>query len=469
MKPLPHHEHSSPDPSSPLGIIGLGLLGSALAERALVGDLTVLGCDPDPSRRAQLEQSGGRVLAPAREVARACRRILLVLPNDGMTREVMQEIAPVLTPGTIILDATTRPLPTMWLPMKAGGVLALAFCLLTGCGKVEPKVLTDFPAHEAPNYQGLVSVSWLKGLLDYQKSGFQAPRPATYRNERFAIIEASWATLDKAKDYRHGHIPGAIHFNTDDLEDGSPRWRLREAEELQRAIGRAGITPDTTVIVYGGKLIAAARVWWALKYAGVADARLLDGGFEAWAEAGYPVEKEVRLPQPVEFAAPVAANLLATTDYIRERLQNSSIWLGDVRSVEEFSGRTSGYSYLEAKCRIPSAAHVGDGDDGSYLYKQRDGRLKPPAEILAHWQRQGIVAAKKGGRFEREVVFYCGGGWRSSVAFFYAWLLGFENVRNYSDGWSGWSTEYHADPAAKGRTPGWRQQPSLNPIEAGAP
>ena len=154
-----------------------------------------------------------------------------------------------------------------------------------------------------------------------------------------------------------------------------------------------------------------------MKYAGVADVRLLDGGFAAWAEAGYPVEQEVRLPQPVEFAAPVASHLLATTDYIRERLQNSRVWLADVRSVEEFTGRTSGYSYLEAKGRIPSAAHVGDGDDGAYLYKQRDGRLKPPAEILVLWQRQGIVAAKEGGRFEREVVFYCGGGWRSSVAF----------------------------------------------------
>lgn len=356
-----------------------------------------------------------------------------------------------------------------WLPTVTAGGLALACVLFTACGKVEPKVLADFPAREAPNYQGLVSVSWLKSLLDYQQSGFQSPHPATFRNERFVILEASWATLEKAKDYRTGHVPGAIHFDTDELENGSPRWRLREAEELQRAFGRAGITPDTTVIVYGEKLIAAARVWWALKYAGVADVRLLDGGFSAWAEAGYPVETEVRLPQPVEFAAPVASNLVATTEYIRERLQGGRLWLADVRSVEEFTGRTSGYSYLEAKGRIPSAAHVGDGDDGAHLYKQRDGRLRPPAEILAHWQRQGIFAAKQGGRFEREVVFYCGGGWRSSVAFFYAWLLGLENVRNYSDGWSGWSTEYRVDPQAKGRTPGWRQQPSGNPMEVGAP
>ena len=48
------------------------------------------------------------------------------------------------------------------------GVLALALCLLTGCADVEPKVVADFPAREAPNYQSLVSVNWLKGLLDYQ-------------------------------------------------------------------------------------------------------------------------------------------------------------------------------------------------------------------------------------------------------------------------------------------------------------
>ncbi len=152
------------------------------------------------------------------------------------------------------------------------GVLALALCLLTGCANVEPKVVADFPDRDAPNYQSLVSVSWLKGLLDYQQSGFQTPRPATYRNERFVILEASWATLEKAQDYRNGHLPGAIHFNTDELENGSPRWRLRDAEELQRAIGRAGITPDTTVIIYGGKLIAAARVWWALKWFSIVEA-----------------------------------------------------------------------------------------------------------------------------------------------------------------------------------------------------
>ena len=66
-------------------------------------------------------------------------------------------------------------------------------------------------------------------------------------------------------------------------------------------------------------------------------------------------------------------------------------------------------------------------------------------------------------------VFYCGSGWRSSLAFLYAWLLGFERIRNYSDGWGGWSTVYVRDSKVKGGTPGWRQRRSVHPIVRGEP
>jgi thiosulfate/3-mercaptopyruvate sulfurtransferase len=359
-----------------------------------------------------------------------------------------------------------RPLTVL----AAGGDrgLALALCLLPGCRQVEPGAAPHFPARDVPRFEGLVSVSWLKAVLDHHDPALRAPRPPTYRQERFVVLEASWATLEAAKDYHAGHIPGAIHFNTDDLETGSPRWRLREVEDLHRVFGQAGITPETCVIVHGRRLIAAARVWWALKYAGVSDVRILDGGFEAWRAAGYPVETTIRKLRPVSFAGPVAPGMLATTEYVHERLGSSDVWLADVRSEAEFRGRSSGYAYLDAVGRIPGAVHAGDADDGARLYVRGDGRLRAPAEILEHWRRQGIVPAAAGERLEREVIFYCGGGWRSSLAFFHAWLLGFENIRNYSDGWSGWSTRYIEDPAARGATPGWRQEPTGRPIAVGA-
>ncbi len=346
--------------------------------------------------------------------------------------------------------------------------LAMLFCeLLSGCRQVDPVADTNFPASGAANYQALVSAHWVKRVMDFHASGFRLPRPATCRTGRFVVLEAGWGALEKAREYRAGHLPGAVYFDTDQLETGYPTWRLRELTELQRAIGRAGIDADTTVIVYGRKVIAAARIWWVLKYAGVTDVRLMDGGFAAWKAAGYPVDREISKPVPVAFTGEVSDHWLATTEYVRENLGSPRILLADVRSSAEFAGHTSGYSYLDARGRIPSAISIGDGDDDARHYVRRDGRLRPPAEILEEWRRIGLHPAASGMEFEREVIFYCGGGWRSSLAFFYAWLSGFGNIRNYSDGWGGWSTDYQRDPAAPGSTPGWRQVPTGNPIESG--
>lgn len=90
-----------------LGIVGLGLLGSALAERALSAGLHVLGYDLAEDCRRHFEKLGGQSLMSAREVAASCRRMMLVLPHDGIAREVLASIESALSPGTVILDATT--------------------------------------------------------------------------------------------------------------------------------------------------------------------------------------------------------------------------------------------------------------------------------------------------------------------------------------------------------------------------
>ena len=98
---------ASPDPARTLGVIGLGLLGSVLAERALAAGMAVAGFDLEPERRALLQHAGGQALASSEAVARSCRQILLVLPHDGVTRAVLEDISFSLRPGTMILDATT--------------------------------------------------------------------------------------------------------------------------------------------------------------------------------------------------------------------------------------------------------------------------------------------------------------------------------------------------------------------------
>jgi 3-hydroxyisobutyrate dehydrogenase-like beta-hydroxyacid dehydrogenase len=90
-----------------LGFIGLGLLGSALAERAIGGGLAVVGFDLDAKRRENLERLGGAAADSPRDVAARCRREMLVLPDDGVSRAVLAEIADALSPDQVILDSTT--------------------------------------------------------------------------------------------------------------------------------------------------------------------------------------------------------------------------------------------------------------------------------------------------------------------------------------------------------------------------
>lgn len=274
--------------------------------------------------------------------------------------------------------------------------------------------------------------------------------PAWLKARRGAIVaEASWSST---KAYDAGHIPGAIHIDTDLFENGSPRWHLRPIAELHAAIGQLGIKPDSTVVVYSAKTIAAARVWWVLSYAGVRDVRYLDGGLAAWQRAGYAVSTTRSTRPPVNFAARTRDEMLATTETVKAA--NRAV-LADVRGAPEYRGEVSGYSYLEAKGRIPNAVAIGDADDAARLYQNADGTLRDIESIRAKWKLDGILDG-------REIIFYCGGGWRSSLAFLYARAMGLSNIRNYSDGWSAWSTHYDQPD---GKT--WRQRPSGNPVATG--
>ncbi|MBI5692487.1 MAG: NAD(P)-dependent oxidoreductase [Verrucomicrobia bacterium] len=91
----------------PLGLIGIGLLGSVLAQRLLAGGFRVVGHDLDPTRRDLLARDGGEAVADSGEVFRRCRRILLSLPSHREVTEVLTAHASTLQSGSILIDTTT--------------------------------------------------------------------------------------------------------------------------------------------------------------------------------------------------------------------------------------------------------------------------------------------------------------------------------------------------------------------------
>jgi 3-hydroxyisobutyrate dehydrogenase-like beta-hydroxyacid dehydrogenase len=93
-----------------VGLIGVGLLGSALAERLIGGGFRVLGADVDPDRLGALARLGGDVAADASEVVGSCERIVLSLPTSEVVRAVIDGCGTPPRPGSTIIDTTTgRP------------------------------------------------------------------------------------------------------------------------------------------------------------------------------------------------------------------------------------------------------------------------------------------------------------------------------------------------------------------------
>jgi 3-hydroxyisobutyrate dehydrogenase len=90
-----------------LGMVGLGLLGAALAERFLRASHAVVGFDVDPSRRRVLADLGGSPAASIAEVARSCDRLVFSLPDTSAVERVLDEMTADLRVGLLIVDTTT--------------------------------------------------------------------------------------------------------------------------------------------------------------------------------------------------------------------------------------------------------------------------------------------------------------------------------------------------------------------------
>ena len=93
-----------------IGLVGLGLVGTAIAQRLLASDFEVIGFDIDSTRCQHLKDLGGNTVSNPAEVAQKVDRIILSLPDTNIVRQVVEGPAGILeakTPPKYIIDTTT--------------------------------------------------------------------------------------------------------------------------------------------------------------------------------------------------------------------------------------------------------------------------------------------------------------------------------------------------------------------------
>jgi thiosulfate/3-mercaptopyruvate sulfurtransferase len=266
------------------------------------------------------------------------------------------------------------------------------------------------------NPDALVETDWLEGHLD---------------DPSIRAVEVDEDTTA----YEKGHIQNALawSWNTD-LHRQVGRDYV-DQEGLAALLGKAGVGPDTTVVLYGGNNNwFAAYAYWLLKFLGFDNVKLLNGGRKKWELESRVLTQDAPAIQETTFRleGPVRSEIRAFRDPVLKRVDEGSKAFVDVRSPEEYRGEKLAPDHLpqeqaQVPGHIPGAANIpwvkAANDDGTF---------KSADELRSLYEGAGITS-------DTEVIAYCRIGERSSHTWFaLVELLGYPRVQNYDGSW----TEY---------------------------
>ena len=275
-----------------------------------------------------------------------------------------------------------------------------------------------FPAEARPKNQAraVAQPDWLEQNID---------------NPKVRIIEVS----TEPGVYERGHIKNSVKFvwHTD-LVDTVNRDIISQANFTALA-QKAGISDDTTVVLYGDKNNwFAAWGAWIFNVYGQKDVRVLDGGRVKWEKDGRALTTAVPTFKAGNFNASAPdKNLRANInkDVLPAAKKVKTATLIDIRSADEYNGKIfapAGFQELAVRAgHIPGAINVPWGQNVN-----ADGTFKTVAELKKLYADKGVTG-------DDQIITYCRIGERSSLTWFVlSEILGFQKVKNYDGSW----TEY---------------------------
>jgi thiosulfate/3-mercaptopyruvate sulfurtransferase len=234
-------------------------------------------------------------------------------------------------------------------------------------------------------------------------------------------------------EYAKGHVPGAIGWNWTTQLCDTVRRDILSKPHFEKLMSEAGISNDTTVILYGdNNNWFAAWALWQMKMYGHNDVRLMNGGRKKWLAEGRDVSLDVPTVTPSSYTASGPDNSLrAFLDQVQASVQGQRSALVDVRSPGEFTGEILAPPGLPETCQrgghIPGARSIPWGKACN-----EDGTFKSFDELKALYGGEGVDGSKP-------IIAYCRIGERSSHTWFVlSYLLGYDHVRNYDGSWTEW-------------------------------
>ncbi len=259
-----------------------------------------------------------------------------------------------------------------------------------------------------PHEAYLIDLAWLRARLD---------------DPRLRLIDAR-----SAREYAEGHLPGATNVDVYALrtEDTDPAGLEDFNRRQVAALHAAGVRADSLVVVYDEQsLTNAARGVWVLDYYGHPSVQMLDGGIAAWVEDGGLLTTEVPVVPAGDFMPTLHPERLATYRDILDRLgdDHGDTVILDTRRITEYFGTEV---RTKRSGTIPGAVHL---EWTNHLDER--GTIRDADALRALFAQHGITP-------DKEIIPFCGGGYRSAHAYLVLTMLGYPRVRNYLGSWGEW-------------------------------
>lgn len=270
----------------------------------------------------------------------------------------------------------------------------------------------------------LVSVLTLSacGSYDFDETGTEIILAETalsmMEKEDVILVDAQ-----KNSTYLKEHIKGAVNIQRSDIVVSEPFPNmLAPKKDIENVLGNAGISNDTTVIIYdSNNNMDAARLWWTMKVYGHESVQVISGGLNALMNEGAETGEGNETNTAAKYMADEVNNdMIATLDDVMSQINDpkDSVKLLDVRSTEEYDAGT-----------IPTSIHIdyitNDYEDGTYRSVQ---------DIQIKYVEQGIQP-------ESTAIMYCKTSIRAAQTYLALYNAGYRDLKLYDGAW----LEYSAD------------------------
>ncbi len=285
--------------------------------------------------------------------------------------------------------------------MKKYLAIALAVMMMAVMGGVA----------SAASFNALVTTSWLSANASYPG---------------LVILD-----IRAVADYKAGHIPGAVNllYGALSVKKGTLANELPDMLDLQDMLQEIGVNEDSTVVIYSAKYSKAdgfagiydsLRIYYTLKYAGVKNVGILDGGLDKWVLEKKTVSTDAVSVKAGNFKVTPNEAIRATSDEVLAAV-GKDVVIVDVRDYATYATK-----HIKGAVNVPSSFVFND-----------DGTIKPATELALY------SVPKVGDRLSQPIITHCVSGRTCNAwTFVLIEMMGYKNVATYD----GSSQEFPALP-----------------------